>query len=127
MCLVTIQIKPKIMKKDLIVWKEIRVDYEDKNTVYSIYYQFKWVRGVLYEKDIIKTRCCLWGQAEKYDYDVILAYPNITGKFTEVSEGFHACKQRGRATAYYKFLIPKGALYFEDKSRLIVSNKMMWL
>jgi hypothetical protein len=86
---------------------------------------------------MIKPRCCLWGQAEKYDYDVILAYLNTTGKFTEVSEGFHACKQKGRSGAYHKFLIPKGAyhkflipkgaLYFEDKSGLIVSNKMMWL
>jgi len=126
MCLVTRQIKPKTMKKDLIVWKSVKLDWSDRNKAYSRYYEFEWTRGVIYEKDLVKTRST-WKEAEKYDYVVWVAYPDQTGKFTSVSEGFHACKQERRGGAWDRFLIPKGALYFEDESGLIVANKMMYI
>lgn len=125
MCLVTRQIKPKVLKKDLIVFKAV---HENNEEVVSRYYRFTWKKGVLEETEM-KTLRCHFQCAEKFDDVVYQTYVYKKGLFTEVSEGFHAFKTKARYpyVTIREFLIPKGSLYFEDKSGLIVSNQMMLL
>lgn len=133
MCLVTRQTEPKVMENDLIVYKIVARDLMSGEAIVeyqSYYHYYLWKKGVLKETKMV-TGSYQWCDCEKFDSETHDAYPDKSGKFTEVSEGFHAFKTKKRAgysgVFLKQFLIPKGSLYYEDESGMIVSNQMMML
>lgn len=139
MCLVTRQRKPRITKRDLVVYKVINVNYLTK-AIHSRYFpEFIWRKGKMEETKLDYSRT-EYNSAERFDREVDNKY--CKGNFgsnnyeiiTEVGRGFHATKTRKRLMecgysweSIMKFLIPKGSEVFTDITGLIVSNQMMML
>ena len=130
MCLVTRQRKPKILKKDLKVYKLL------KEGNFSPFNSFRWNKTNLY-----KTMFCIQKGNGK---DMCFADGKSKDKYfslsqcTEISEGFHACVTMERAEelkigvswiicTINEFLIPKGSEVYYDCTGLVVANQMMML
>ena len=128
MCLVTFQRKPKILKKDLRVYKAV-IMYDDE--IHSTYYDFTWEKGKLYTEKLLIEKFP-FKSVEHYD-SIVFDHYNTTSKYklTCISDGFHAAlnEQRLKNSPYdiMEFLIPKGSEVYYDATGLVVSNQMMLL
>ena len=135
MCLITEQKKAIRTKEDMIVWKNVREEYN--GAVSSVYRTFEWKEGEVY-----KTRMDLSQDPICYDFDVRREYgliyiPNPSLQTTlsalnlkAIGRGFHAFMDIDRADdsePIRQFLIPAGSLVYKDKTGLIVSNQIMML
>ena len=140
MCLVTLQRKPKITKKDMVVWK--RGSFSDDNRrFYSFYRDYTWESNKIV-KVKLRYEIKSYSKSEKFDGIVENKYCDVNRYnliFTEISVGFHASLTRKRLLGVYndetdfnkklhlqKFIIPAGSEVFTDRSGLIVSNQMKW-
>lgn len=138
MCLITEQKKPKRVKEDMIVYKTGYAHYnsngnlEEVNAVFNF---FNYLPHQLYE-----TKFSFINPASReaigYDDEVNLAYGNRNERSTKnllvVAKGFHSAKNIERLKQSsnhcgHKFecIIPKGSLIYEDKTGLIVSDKII--
>ena len=130
MCLVTRQRKPKILKRDLKVYKVL------KEGGYSKYTNFCWTPKELCKENIHTTGNR--GKDMKYcDSKAMDVYWRLSGCI-EIDRGFHACctKERARKLlamfgfteeSVCEFLIPKGSEVYYDCTGLVVANQMMML
>ena len=131
MCLVTRQRKPKILKKDLKVYKVLKSGND------SPYNNYHWRKGQLETtKFSLKT-----GNGKNFcfaDFQSLKKYNDLS-QCTEIGKGFHACMTKERAESVTpkiftnenyeicEFLIPKGSEVYYDCTGLIVANQMMML
>lgn len=130
MCLITRQKKPRITKRDRIVYKYVHIDPDGSIWSYFIT-GFEWRNGRVRQQKLgISSTTPL--ASHKFDAIVATAYlKHLDKKVTVVSTGLHAATTKKRLTAnknhapIRKFLIPKGSEIFTDITGLIVSNKMM--
>jgi hypothetical protein len=122
MCLVTYQQKPKVVKKDMTVYKELSVY---KGNVYSTHYGFVYEIGVLYSVEMRYDKHALYIA----DLIVSAAYPKWDSdkRLTHVHESFHASVHQDRPWygLNYRCTIPKGSLVFYDKTGLCASNQII--
>lgn len=129
MCLITRQKKPRITKRDRIVYKYVHIDPD--GSIWSYFIPgFKWRNGRVRQHKLGISSNTPLG-SHKFDGIVAAAYMKyLDKKVTVVSTGFHAATTKKRLTVtrndapIRKFLIPKGSEIFTDITGLIVSNKM---
>ena len=115
MCLVIVS-KKLIADKDIVCYKFLRSDIEDRNHFYPPYFSFCYKRNKLYKTNIITGK-------ERFS-DRTFAY-----------NGFHSlvCKlDRYLFDSYlpdyyklYKCIIPKGSEYYLGRDEDIVSNQII--
>ena len=133
MCLVTRQRKPKILKKDLKVYKVLREGSRSK------YQNFLWEPEISHKEIIHITDNKKWDRFQFCDDKTMDKYYKLSGCI-EIDKGFHACCTKERAEGLsadpryscikeevYAFLIPKGSEVYYDCTGLIVANQMMML
>ena len=127
MCLITNWKSPRMAKKDIVVFKNFDCEFEDG--LLSPYQGHVYQR---YELNI--TNMVADNKFSTYmGYAVLNAYPDCTeynNPYTHVHEGFHAYTNLDYSRRYStglttKCIIPKGSLYYKDKTGLIVSNQII--
>ena len=146
MCLITNQQEPKVLKKDLIVYKKVIEKITKPLTFSSSIQFFEWIPGVIYKSKLRKVpkhkrNECLgfddivYNAYYKREYGDYFNYIFKSKKTIAIDLGFHAALSRKRLEInyfttnknIYKFLIPKGSLYYKDSTGLIVADTMMML
>jgi len=145
MCLITRQQKSITAKKDIVVFKQIKVNpvmTNDENIIeyMSPYNHFYWKKGVTYKQKMMftnKNKLVKRYIIHVYDFTCreyyfvgfttleCLRYPESR----IIQNGFHAAISPKRFAKFqylktYPFVIPKGAKYYLDDTGLIVSNIM---
>ena len=127
MCLITNWKSPRMAKKDIVVFKNFDCEFEDG--LLSPYLGHVYQR---YELNI--TNMVADNKFNTYmGYAVLNAYPYCTeynNTYTHIHEGFHAFTNLDYSSIYRlglttKCIIPKGSLYYKDKTGLIVSNQII--
>jgi hypothetical protein len=131
MCLVTKQKKATITKRDIFVYKAVRIEmYGERETVHSPYYNHSWGREVLFTTELGISRKLIQ-TCDFYDstaYSNYIEYEENENPLTLISHGFHFAFSKKRLVEepeVRKFLIPKGSSVFKDNSGLGVSNQIM--
>lgn len=134
MCLITEQIEPFIAQENIEIRKLCKII---NNEIYNYFdsWFFKYELNILYKTDMVANNI----PENSFDLAVDGAY-NLTRKFfreeasklTNVHEGFHSilkdCESRNwlfRRKTYVEGIVPKGSLYYLDKTGLIVSNQII--
>ena len=127
MCLITNWKSPRMAKKDIVVFKNFDCEFEDG--LLSPY------RGHVYQRyELNITNMVADNKFCSYMGNAILdAYPDFASDnnpYTHVHEGFHAFTNLDYSSIYRlglttKCIIPKGSLYYKDKTGLIVSNQII--
>ena len=135
MCLITEQKKPIKIRKDRIVYKTGYGGFVNgkMRVLFTPYNKFKYELNKLYE-----TKFTYLPTSSKdaigHDDMVTVAYGwkserVLNSSLIVIAAGFHAATKKQRLkTAYYDLVecvIPKGSLIYEDKTGLIVSNKII--
>lgn len=124
----TFQKKPIILSEDKIVYKAL-----EKGLI-SPYIRFIWELNKLYETKIKTT-----DYGPFYDEEQRSIYRNDMGYVkdgvTRIGQGFHSftnieyidtiSNRRGFIWDIYECMIPAGSEYYEDKTGLCVSNKLI--
>jgi len=127
MCLITEQMKPEILKEDLVVYKCL----DGRN---SIFYDYKWTKNRMAKTNFSsgKINTCKTFAGCYSDDIAERTYKKQNRILLCVHRGFHACLTFARAMEYdysgksiCEMKIPKSARVFKDSTGLIVSNKMM--
>jgi hypothetical protein len=146
MCLLTEQKEPKIAETDITVYKIVELQSTDLYA-YAIFRNFTYETNVIYNIEIEETDDI--DNISWFDDEVGQKYLTsdgipiesisrmeykrlyITNKlpFKIFGQGFHSAKTRKRLTPLFNgriavFIIPKGSKYYEDKSDLLVSDKI---
>lgn len=134
MCLVTDQKEPKIAHEDIKVYKVLK-DIDGQH--FSVCHPFQWLADIINTSELNKQKF------ENYLFNPYCDY--IDSDYYEdcdkinlfvIVKGFHAFKTPERGINWikscdnknmYECIIPKGSLYYEDATGLIVSNQMMLL
>lgn len=135
MCLITKQKKPFIAQEDVICYKGLSFYC---NMLRSPIQNFTWQLGKLYKNDLnvvnkIKKESigcgCIFKYADNLSYKY---YSKLRVNLTIITTGFHSCNNIERlinmdysSIKVYECIIPKGSLYFEDETGLLVSNQII--
>ena len=115
------KVKPRIAKKDIIVYKRIYLQ-NNKKEGYSPYKNFVYNKGYQYHENKFTIN------VESYygDWNIV------------INEGLHADISRStslynirhafdnRKTSIIQMIIPKGSEYFLGKNNDIVTNNLIW-
>lgn len=112
--------KPRVAKKDIIVYKVLRSDYSSYN--YNIQIGKRtivWQPGFhYYEKTPFKSAEIRWKLGKSNNYVVIVE-----------GDAFHSFKKKPRGWSFWskivKLIIPKGALYYEN-DKCFVSSELIY-
>ena len=130
MCLITEQITPIILEKDLVVYKQII--RKNRNIVFSNFCEFEYKLGKLYQTDIeySDNRSPYDSTASEYYYsDTMIGKP-----LQSYGIGFHSVLSKERFRFVSKFdkndrivscTIPKGSEVYYDKTGLVISNQIV--
>jgi len=146
MCLITRRRELSIAEEDIIVWKVLRYDLKSHIEF------FRYEEDVLYETEIkelskdtviraydeisskyLNKHYEGWSKRFLVEGDAIITYDGGREDLIYIGEGFHSSLSRerlGKVESYLrlrKFVIPKGSLYYEDETGLMVSNRIMML
>lgn len=129
MCLITEQLRPIKIRKDLTVFKVVTKEINGFSP-WNEYYEFDYRLNTLYTESIGADNI-----PDSYaDQIVIENYPYWRSEeLTHVHSGFHSALTIDRIsnfcgwenTVRVKCIIPKGSLIYKDKTGLIVSNKII--
>jgi len=128
MCLITEQKEPFVAKEDITVYKTVEIDKGDKKGVYSSYYGgFYYEFGKLYQDEMEADN-----SFESYFGNIVIqVYGDYSlDKYTHVHRAFHSMiferlAFSNRYLTIVECTIPKGSLYYEDKTGLIASNQII--
>jgi len=133
MCLITEQIKPTLLKEDMVVFKSLI----DKGTYASApLFDFDYEFDQLYEVEMKIDNIFESYADNKVEKAYLLNFcgkgkerEEYLKKYTHVHDGFHSFTIPDRMifsnTEIFQCTIPAGSLVLEDKTGLIVSNKII--
>jgi hypothetical protein len=116
--------KPSIAKEDIIVYKACN---QNGSRVVSAARYFEYIKDLLYQDDFTYNTDNSISDDEEATYEVSIPLK----KRCYVVKGFHAYLDEERTiswpnTVSCEFIIPKGALYYKNGSRNIVSNQIIF-
>ena|SRR5688572_33434641 len=121
MCLVTTQKEPLIAEEDMEVFKVL-----GSNMTAPYYSEFQYKMRIVYGTEMKR------GDVNYYDYHEESYFEdNKIDNVIAISEGFHSVRTEERIgylssnTYVYHAVIPKGSLYYESPTGLLVSNRIM--
>jgi len=137
MCLITEQKKPKVADKDIVCYKAGGYN-KQKNIFWGIYYCFEYELSKLYKTKLKESTDCFYYDSEAIEQYGLNPFHFRPGKLMEelkkryniIGSGFHSAesldrlKREGRSEKA-KCIIPKGSLYYKDKTGLLVSNQII--
>lgn len=137
MCLITEHTEPRVLDKDMVVYKKLRKT-ASKNIFISDVFCFQYVLNKLYETDMVVsdgTQQCFDAVATKV-YGTAKERMLDSNNLISVSNGFHSAKNikrylvegsfcRASSEVIVKCIIPKGSLIYEDATDLVASNKII--
>jgi hypothetical protein len=149
MCLITQQLVPNIAENDITVYKFLKK--LEKHYESFLYTKFKYFPGVLVTTVIREsTDLNFYDPISRIKYDEIIKKMNLShgasraghhardqGMIKSLGSGFHSfrAERKGdskpnvnlkkRYISLVECTIPKGSLYYEDATGLIVSNQLI--
>jgi len=127
--LIELNAKPIEATEDLEVFKAIVVAYfEPKNHCSSIYKDFSYVFDKLYKTEMKES-----DDGAYFDYTDRIAYELINPKTKFITSGFHSTSTKQRLNDHIRYsfqkivkcIIPKGSMYYINKTGCIVSNQII--
>lgn len=126
MCTITTWMEPKIAEKDITVYKIL------DNYLRSVHTRFQYEFGKLYstEMESVEDMCTYDSHDTNYLDSNISDWRSLK-KVKSIGPGFHSALKPSRLTpdneSEYIFMckIPKGSLYYEGVTNLIVSNQII--
>ena len=132
--------KPKIAKKDIVVYKIM--GGKDNMRYFSYYQSFVYMKDKIYtttiERETRPYKMTTGGLKEKEDYNVDTYMMEMNEKLRRknlvmYSKGFHSYASLARLSSELRYndfcivkcVIPAGALYMKSKSDLCISNQII--
>lgn len=111
------EFKPLIAKEDIKVYKNLR------HNGYSPYQTFKYEKGFHYSVE-------KFGKTVDWSYDHP-SYPSVKNWYLQIDKGLHSYTSLAKAKESFDcktvvMYVPKGAKYYINDNREIVSNNLIW-
>jgi hypothetical protein len=124
MCLLTVQTEPKILRKDLTVYKLIEFADGNLRPMYYSGTDFIYIKNTIHETEIKIS-----ADTSAHDFKAQLFYCRVNG-VVSYGQGFHFCRNKKRVDKrmegyLYRCIIPAGSEVYFDKTGLGITNKII--